>query len=344
MVWVALVLLGAVLVGSVPAMALGQEATPTAVTSPEAFVRQLLTTAYVGETPADGEQAVIAVWNNPAFQFLDETVGAARVIFPSVPFAALTYRVYPDDAGAAAALQRETTENAPAVDATVSTPVGFDGMPSALVMAGGESICLVQIGNVLVTVRAEDGSLPAGLDTVALAAMLVGHLENVMAASASLATPTPGGLLTEIDPWTLHQRLLVEPFAMDEIPAGFTETRIEAWEDFNDDDLRGAIGGVLVTLGDDWLTGMAYVVYPNQGAADYFFARNTGASADVGGTPVALPTGALDTPALVIGYDDYVVCVAQIGYVTVIGAADNGDEAIAMASAAVDHLQRVAGT
>jgi hypothetical protein len=332
--------LSAVLAGRAPTQA--HEATPAGAGSAEALVRQLLTTPYAGDTPADGEQAVIAVWNDPAYQFLDETVGAAQVIFPSVPFAALSYRVYPDEGAAAAALQRDTTENAPAADGAISTPAGFDGMPSALIVAGGESICLVQIDNVLVTARAEEGTLPGGIDTIALAAMLVRHLDKVLAGGQPPATSTSDGRLAGTDPWTLQERLLTEPFAMNEMPSGFTDARIEAWDDFNDDDLRGVVGGVLVSLGDDDLTGIAYLTYPNQGAADYFFELNTSASVGAGGTPAAPPVDALDIPAIVISYDDYVVCVTQVGYVTVIGAGDGEAQAIAMAIAAVDHLERVA--
>ncbi|MGH2561667.1 MAG: hypothetical protein ACRDJH_21590 [Thermomicrobiales bacterium] len=340
--WVTLALiLSAVIVGRGSAQA--QEATPAGSGSPQAFVRQLLTTPYSGETPAAGEQAVIAVWNDPAYQFLDETVGAAQVIFPRLPFAALSYRVYPDAAAAVAALQRDTTENAPTDDATVSTPDGFDGMPSALVAAGDESICIVQVDNVLVTARAEDGALPDGLDTVALAAMLVGHLDNVLAGGALPATPVLDGPLVGIDPWTLNERLLTEPFAMNELPAGFTDARIEAWTDYNDGDLRGVVGGVLVSVRESEVSGIAYLTYPNQDAADFFFTRSTSDSVEAGGTPAAPPADVLAAPATVISYDDYVVCVTQVGYVTVIGAGDSADQAIAMAVAAVDHLERVAG-
>ncbi|MGH2532223.1 MAG: hypothetical protein ACRDJW_07925 [Thermomicrobiales bacterium] len=173
-----------------------------------------------------------AVWNDPADGFLDETVGAVQVIFPRVPHAALSYRVYADEAAAGAAMERDVTENAPNVDAPVSTPEGFEEDPVVLIEAGDESICIVQIDNVLVTARAEDGAL---IGTVALAAILAGHLENVLSGSLPVASPVADGPLTGTDPWMLYDRLLVEPFAMDELPAESTDVRIEAWTDYNDD-------------------------------------------------------------------------------------------------------------
>jgi hypothetical protein len=202
----------------------------------------------------------------------------------------------------------------------------------------------VQIDNVLVTARAEDGDLPAGTDTAALAGMLIGHLDNLRSGNVPAATPDADGPLGGTDPWTLYDRLLVEPFATDELPAGATEAVIDAWTDYNDDDLRGVVGGALVSFGADELNGIGYLVYPNQGAADFFYTLNTSASAEQGGTPAPAPEGALDVPATVITYDDYVVCLARVGYVTVIGVAAGGDvnQAVALAAAGVAHLERVA--
>ncbi|MGH2532224.1 MAG: hypothetical protein ACRDJW_07930 [Thermomicrobiales bacterium] len=106
------------------------------------------------------------------------------------------------------------------------------------------------------------------------------------------------------------------------------------------------VGGLLVYFGAEELTGVAYLVYPNQAAADYFYTLNTGASVERGGTLAPAPVGALDVAATVIAYDEYVVCIAQVGYVTVIGAAAGGsaDEAIALAAAGVAHLERVAAS
>lgn len=130
---------------------------------------------------------------------------------------------------------------------------------------------------------------------------LIGSLVLTMltpaAAWAQPATPEPEtgpASVAQVSPVALYDALLATTFPDDLLPDGVAPLATYPWQDSNDSDLAGAIGGVIFADGDPFAAAIpaaiTFVVYPDASGADqmYDMAAEVGepADIDVDGEPV----------------------------------------------------------
>lgn len=162
-------------------------------------------------------------------------------------------------------------------------------------------------------------------------------------AAAQDATPsTQGALWTPRD--TLNA-LLASPFPADLLPAGTPPPTVSQWTDAADSDLEGTVGAVQMTLSENGVGGIYFLVYPTNDAALSSYGTSASAVAQSQGTPVPLT----EVPAsFFLDYGDYAVCVTLVQNVVIIGGAETpadgssiADLACAYATAGQTHLNTI---
>lgn len=142
----------------------------------------------------------------------------------------------------------------------------------------------------------------------------------VPARAAQVATPAGvdaslADRVGAIAPESLLDALLTTPITTPLVPGDLAGITASAWDDANDGDLAGAVGGVafgVPTSGSEVLAGNA-IVHPDAGSAQASFQ--------------ALPAEAiasefLGLPWITLGYDDYAVSAVQISYLVLGGGAE----------------------
>ena len=145
----------------------------------------------------------------------------------------------------------------------------------------------------------------------------------------------------------LYEALLTSTFADEVVPEGIGPLIAEPWQDSNDADLAGAIGGVIFAAGDPFASAIpaavTYVVYPGADAEPHMYAM-----AEEVGTPGEIEVDGESVPAVVIAdLGGASVVFTMVDYVVVYGIAPHSGEpdvetATALTRAGIDHLRRVA--
>jgi hypothetical protein len=131
------------------------------------------------------------------------------------------------------------------------------------------------------------------------------------------------------------------------LPSGYDDPQVIEWEQ-GDTDLEGSLGGAIVFVDPDD-GGIAYIVFPDGPAAQrrLFETNDAAVAADRGVIIHSFGGVTFDGvvyPGRLIVYQDYVVCLVQVGPALVIGAGTSADlsanrpTAVAMAEAGVAHL------
>ncbi|MFV0308175.1 MAG: hypothetical protein ACK5OX_10585 [Desertimonas sp.] len=117
------------------------------------------------------------------------------------------------------------------------------------------------------------------LTTIVLASLLgaappTDTSEAVPAGETTHATETVAATAVGAGPLAVLNALLTTPFPTDELPVSFADAQLEAWLDYDDDDLATAIGGTaLEAVGadpDGQGSGLFYVVYGTAEAAQAY--------------------------------------------------------------------------
>lgn len=164
---------------------------------------------------------------------------------------------------------------------------------------------------------------------------------------AQTATPQPeAGSLAGVSPVALYEALLTSTFPDELLPEGAGPLIAEPWQDSNDADLAGAIGGVIFADGDPFASAIpaavTYVVYPGADAEPHMYAM-----AEEVGTPGEIEVEGESVPAVVIAdLGDASAVFTMVDYVVVYGIAPHSGEpdvetATALTRAGIDHLRRV---
>lgn len=166
---------------------------------------------------------------------------------------------------------------------------------------------------------------------------------------AQPATPVAGAnLVAEISPVALYDVLLAASFPDDLLPAGVEPFSTYPWQDSNDRDLAGAIGGVIYASGDpfrsDLPAAITYVVYPGASGADEMFA----AALEFGEVTEIEVAGALVPAAVIPDMGDATGVFVMVDNVLVYGLAPHSGEpdvdlATGLTLAGIAFLQQVAG-
>ncbi len=203
----------------------------------------------------------------------------------------------------------------------------------------------------MVTLSLAGLTLPArGQDTadptVSALETRVAELEATVAAYEASPVASPRVVETPLD---LLIALLENPVDSTLLPEGIGRAATEQWE-YGDDDLEGAIGGVITTFGGTETYGINYIVYPSAMDAEAAFTRlteNTGMAVALESTPV-VPGEA----RVVFDFSDYVICAHLSGETIIAGGVEIGENvriadapalACAMTDAGLTHLRSIRG-
>ncbi len=165
---------------------------------------------------------------------------------------------------------------------------------------------------------------------------------------AQPATPVQEAVaVAEVSPVALYDALLASTFPGDLLPDGVASLTTYPWQDSNDSDLAGAIGGVIFADGDPFASAIpaaiTYVVYPGASGVDEMFNM----AAEFGEADEIVVDGEA-LPAVVIadlGGASAVFTIAN--NVLIYGMAPNSGEpdvaqATALTQVGIAHLRQVA--
>lgn len=142
----------------------------------------------------------------------------------------------------------------------------------------------------------------------------------IPARAAQEATPAGTGAsladrVGAIAPEALLEALITTPVTTPLVPTDLAGITASVWDDTNDNDLAGAVGGVtfgVPTSGSEVLAGNA-IVQPDADTA----------RASLQGLPAeALTSEFLGLPWITLGYDDYAVSVVQANYLILGGGVE----------------------
>ena len=255
---------------------------------------------------------VVQQWTNYNDSDLTGTVGGVQIGLNGDPATGIYFLIYPD----AATGEQYFTANRSSVTVipTVPSTSANQGERIQLTYTSG-AVCVELIANV--TVIGAVGSTVQVPDSAKAACDLVDagitHLDTV---TSIQPVPIPAA---QVPPSPLDRlnALLATPFPADLLPAGHHDPVTNQWR-YGDQDLKGAIGGLNISLDGDQTTGIGYIVFPLADRATAYVSA-IGASM---GTPVAAGTPVTEFRAAL---DGYAVCVGVRDAVVIIGARTMAD-------------------
>lgn len=337
------------------------QATPTrsaAIESmaPQAVLDLLLATPFPNDgLPPEIGAPVLLPANSLFGDPLVGSVGAlvVRDDDDSYPYPFLFYIAYPDAASAERSVADAVRRGTPATRG--SDPAVGIGYPAAVVdMPPDVTFSLVPVGNMVVAGYApNDDAAAAREQAITFAKLGVAHLEGVLAAADAAGSPVPGGQsVGTLAPRALYDLILTTPFPADRFPGGNGSVEVVPWQDSNDRDLAGAIGGAMVVAGGSAgasdAPGIAFIVFPTVELARQRLVENEQRAIAAGADVAAVDQ--LPGMARLIAYDEYVVSVTQLDFVLIIGFVDlagtdratASDGAVVLARSGLEHLFRLA--
>jgi hypothetical protein len=320
---------------------IAEEATPDGAIAIDAISADtlhdvLLAAPFPSQQLPGGRPVTVRPWTGDGDEALEGTVGAVEVVVAGDVFPLVSYLIYPE---ATVAAERFAQPVDDAGTPSTAAP-GFD-RPALLTDYGGLALCRVLADNVIVA-GAAVGADPdrAVEDAIATATVALRHLERLASDLAAGVPPVYAtGPLSDVAPVALFAGLLATPVPDDLLPAGFAGSPLTRWEE-GDTDLIGTVGGAYVFF-DGGETGIAFLVYPNEAAAQAKFDERVDDAVAEGLGVVGVE--GISYPSRLMTFEDYGVCIVRVGYVLVIGSGglDQG-LAIDLARAGVAHVEVLA--
>jgi hypothetical protein len=297
---------------ALPAGVFAQDATPpaggTGEWSPRDTLNALLAAPFpVDLLPAGSPTPEISQWLEASGSDLEGTIGAAQMRFDPNTISGIYFLVYPSDDSAL----QHYGESAQAVAQSQGTPVPIAEVPASFYLDyDGYSVCITLDRNVVIIGGATNPGDGASTAQLACDYATAGqtHLNGIFDLQPQVV-PAPQDPPTGLD---ILNQLIALPFPEKNLPANLSQPMISEWP-YGDTDLDGAVGGATMSTAGDDTTGISWIVFPDQTAAEARFAQFASAM----GTPTA--DGATPSSLQQVA-DGYALCAAVEGQVLVIGA------------------------
>lgn len=247
--------------------------------APERVVNLLLPAPFPTEDlPVQVGEPVVLIMDSSSDRQSDRTVGTMLVRNATLeyPYPFVFYRVYANrnaaDRYIRATVDLPDDSAVPAdVDQPLTTETSLDTTQA-----------LIRIGSVVVVGNAATGTFQERQQAAtAFARVGAAHLQHELLLAETnddKATPDPANSNRfTVSPLKFYERLAAANYPQDLAPDGFPPLTVYRWQDSNDADLAGAIGGVIVATGDpfrsDPANALTYWVYPDQTTAETTFSR-----------------------------------------------------------------------
>lgn len=263
------------------------------------------------------------------------------------------YRFYEDETDALDAVSAAVRDAGMSAVAELPPEIEIPYPTTIIDRTNKTTMVLVQVGSTVVIGNAPSGDLEDRHRTaMTLAQTAVSHLEEVGGAAS---VPSGKEIANSVvgSPARLYDALLTASFPDMLLPEGVGPLETSPWQDANDPDLVGSLGGVTYSngdlLADQRMYTIAYVVFPDSNGAETSLANAVTAVESLGATPE--PCTGIEIPSVVVFLGTAAVCVARYDHVVISGMAftlddspekDKIAQAAALVRAGIAHLRVVA--